>query len=210
MKFEGLIRTHPVSLSICLPPPPTPFALQTKFGGFIGITFLSVHLSRVNLTLSITFQPKEIRLSYYTCEFLVTRPFCLYQKFWPCDLNLDFWHIFEKKLNLCYNFWTRRNGAFILKVCISCGKTFLSVPKVLTLWLWPWLLTFFWKNLTGLGHKFLTKSDRVFILHMCIPRGKTFLSALKFDPLTLALTFDLISRYFIGFNTKSGAGVFVT
>ena len=60
---------------------------QTKFGGYIGITpsvclsvCPSVRLSRVNLTLVIPFQPIQIRLSYYTCWFLVARPFCPYQK----------------------------------------------------------------------------------------------------------------------------------
>ena len=96
-----------------------------------------------NLTLVITFQPIEIRLSYYTCLFLVTRPFCPYQNFWPCDLDLIL-----KKLNLGYNFWTERDKAFILQVCIPCGMTFLSMPKILTLWPWSWLLTYFWKNLT--------------------------------------------------------------
>ena len=58
-KFGGVYRNHPVCLSVCL----------------------SVRLSRVNLTLAITFELKEIRLSYYTCVFLVTRPFSPYQKF---------------------------------------------------------------------------------------------------------------------------------
>ena len=49
-----------------------------------------------NLTLAITFEPREIRLSYYRYVFLVARPFCPYQKFWPCDLDLDFWPTFEK------------------------------------------------------------------------------------------------------------------
>ena len=31
---------------------------------------------------------------------------------------------------------------------VPCDKTFLSVPKNLTLWPWPWLLTYYWKNLT--------------------------------------------------------------
>ena len=51
-----------------------------------------------------------------------------------------------KKLNLGHNCWTKRDRAFIFHMCISCGKTFLSIPKFLTSW--PWLLTYFWKNLT--------------------------------------------------------------
>ena len=48
------------------------------------------------LTLAITFKPKEVGLSYYICVFLLTRPFCWYQQFWPCDLDLDFWPTFQK------------------------------------------------------------------------------------------------------------------
>ena len=50
---------------------------QTKLGDILE----SPCLSRVNLTLAITFELKEKRLSYYTCVFLVTRPFSPYQKF---------------------------------------------------------------------------------------------------------------------------------
>ena len=49
-----------------------------------------------NLTLAITFEPKEIGLSNFTCVFLVARPFCWNQNFLPCDLDLDFWPTFEK------------------------------------------------------------------------------------------------------------------
>ena len=86
-----------------------------------------------NLTFAITFEPKKVRLSYYRYVhvFLVARPFCAYQKFWPCDLTLTF-DLLLKKLNLGYNFWTKRDKAFIVQVCIPCGKTFLSIPKILT------------------------------------------------------------------------------
>ena len=114
----GVYRNHPVCLSVRL----------------------FVCLSKVNLTFAITFESKEIRhsyyicgslwqdlcvrtknfdlvtltfdllsrkinlaynfwtkrLSYYICWSLVTRAFFLYQKFWPCDLNLDFWPTFEQ------------------------------------------------------------------------------------------------------------------
>ena len=83
------------------------FQLQTKFGGYIGIT-LSVCLS--------------IRLS--------VRPSV------------------QSNLNLDHNVWTESDRALILHKCIPCDMTFLSIPKFLTLWPWPWLLTYFWKNLT--------------------------------------------------------------
>ena len=49
-----------------------------------------------NLTLVITFEKKEIGLSYFICVFLVARPFCWYQNFRLPDLDFDFWPTFEK------------------------------------------------------------------------------------------------------------------
>ena len=83
-----------------------------------------------------------------------------------------------KKVNLGHDFWTKRDKAFILHMCITCGKTFLLVLKILNLWPWPWFLTFFWKKL-NLGHNFWTKRNMAFILNMCITCGKTFLLVLK-------------------------------
>ena len=91
----------------------------------------SVCLSRVNLTFALTFEPKEIGL--YICVFLVARLFCYYQTIWPWDLDLDFLPTFEKP-NLGHNFWTKIDRAFILHTCISCGKTFLLKPEIVTLW----------------------------------------------------------------------------
>ena len=54
----------------------------------------------------------------------------------------------QSKLNLDYNFWTKSDKALILHKCIPCDKAFLLIPKFLTSWPWPWLLTYFWKNLT--------------------------------------------------------------
>ena len=54
----------------------------------------------------------------------------------------------QSKLNLDHNFLTKGDKALILHKCIPCDKTFLSIPKFLTSWPWPSLLTYFWKNLT--------------------------------------------------------------
>ena len=127
-----------------------------------------------NLTLAITFEPKEIGFSYFTCVFLVARPFCQYQNFWLLTLTFD---LLLKKLNLGNKlnyFWTKRDRAFIFHLCISCGKTCLLEVKFFTLWPWPWLLTYFWKKL-NLDHNFWIKSDRALILHIFIPFDKTFL-----------------------------------
>ena len=72
-------------------------------GGYIG-NILSACLSRLNLTLAISFELIEIGLSYYTCVFLVTRPFSPYQNknFDIVTLTLTF-DLLLKKLNLRHN-----------------------------------------------------------------------------------------------------------
>ena len=103
-------------------------------GGYIGIP-LSVRLTRVNLTLAITFELKEIHvgLSYYMpvpCD----RPFCFYRKCWPMTSTS-----FEKKLTLVITF-EPRDKPLILHMCIPCGKTFLSLRNFFTSGYWPSLL----------------------------------------------------------------------
>ena len=108
-------------------------------------------------------------------------------------LTLTFDLLF-KKLNLGFNFWTKRDRAFILQVGIPCGKTFLFVPKVLTLWPWPWLLTYFSKNLT-LAITFESKEIRLSYYICGFLMTRPFLSVPKiFDPVTLTLTFDLLFK----------------
>ena len=99
-----------------------------------------------------------------------------------------------KKLNLRHNFLTKRDGAFILLVCISCGSTFLFVPKKLTLWSWPWLLTYFWKNLT-LAIIFKPEEIACFhISHVYFLWQDLSVNIKIFDFMTLTLTFDLLLK----------------
>ena len=67
-----------------------------------------------------------------------------------CTQVHDMWPFgpLVKKLNLGNNFWAKRDRPFIFHTCISCGKTFLLMQNFLTSWPYPWLLTYFWKNLT--------------------------------------------------------------
>ena len=48
------------------------------------------------LTLALTFEPKEMWLSYCAWIFLVARPFCQYQIFLSCDIDLQLWPTYEK------------------------------------------------------------------------------------------------------------------
>ena len=63
------------------------------------------------------------------------------------SLTLKF-DLLVKNFNLSHNFQIRRDRAFILHRCVSCDKIFQMVPWFLTLWPWPWSLTYFWKTLT--------------------------------------------------------------
>ena len=51
-----------------------------------------------------------------------------------------------KNFNLGHNFHTRFDRAFILCMCIPCGKTFHMELIILNSWSWPWMLTYFWKK----------------------------------------------------------------
>ena len=62
----------------------------------------------------------------------------------------------QSKLNFDHNFLAKGDRALILHKRIPCDKTCLSIPKFLTSWPWPWLLTYFRKNLT-LVRTFKTK-----------------------------------------------------
>ena len=97
------------------------------------------------LTLAITFEPKEIELSYFTCVFLVPRPSCWNQIFYLVTLTLTF-DLLLKKLNLDHNLWSRSDRVLILHTSIPCDKTFLLIPIFLTLWPWPWLWPTFEKD----------------------------------------------------------------
>ena len=53
--------------------------------------------SEKKLTLGFTFDLKEIGFSYHAWIFLVARPFCPYQNFYPLTLTSNFYLILKKK-----------------------------------------------------------------------------------------------------------------
>ena len=54
------------------------------------------------------------------------------KKFYLVTLTLTF-DLLLKSFNLRHNFIYKRDKAFILYMCIPCGKTFLLIPNILTL-----------------------------------------------------------------------------
>jgi hypothetical protein len=56
------------------------------------------------------------------------------------DLATLVFGLLIKNFNIGHNFWMVCTRALIFQLSISCDKTFLWVPKVLTLWPWPWCL----------------------------------------------------------------------
>ena len=52
---------------------------------------------RFTITLLITFEMWVLELWYFSWVFLVIRPFSGYLYFWPFDLDLGVWPLFEKK-----------------------------------------------------------------------------------------------------------------
>ena len=88
-----------------------------------------------NLTLALTFELKEIGLSYFTCVFVVARPFCWNKKiFYLLSLTFD---LLLKKFNLDHNFWTKSDRALILHISIPfCWYQYFFTYGPWT-WLWP-------------------------------------------------------------------------
>ena len=133
---------------------------------FLPLPWLLTYFSK-NLTLAITFEPKEVRLSYYICGFLMTRPFCSYQKFWPWLLPY-----FSRNLTLAITFEPKEIGLSKHRFVCLVARRFCLFQKI-----WPRTLTLTFDLLLkklNLGHNFWTKTDRALILHVCITRGKTF------------------------------------
>ena len=109
-----------------------------------------------------------------------------------------------KKLNLGYNLWTEKDKALILhNLCgFPCDKTFLFVPNILTLWPRPWLLTYFWKNLT-LAKTFEQRKIRLwyYIIYVGSLWQDFSVRTKHFDFVTLPLTFDLLLKKLnLGYN----------
>jgi hypothetical protein len=142
------------------------------------------------LTLAITFKWYVLGRRYFTWVFLVTRSFNGYQNFDIVTLTLVF-DLLVENFNLVYNIWMVSTRALIFRMSVPCDKTIPWVPTDLTLWPWPWYLTYLlacrddcpesychdhgvgvgisvtpqWKNF-NLGYIFWTIRDRMLIFHI--------------------------------------------
>ena len=118
------------------------------------------------LTLLITFEQWMLELWYFTCVFVVIRPFL------PFDLDLGVWPI-VKNLNLANNFWIASARALIFHKSIPCDKNFPWIslffyPVTLTLEFDPFYENFYLANIVW------TVNARALIFHMSIPWDKIF------------------------------------
>ena len=198
-KFGGVYRNHPVCLSVCpsvqsklnlgynfstkrdkaliwhtLVPCDKTFLPVPKILTLWPWPWLLTYFCK-NLTLAITFEPREIRLSYYRHAFLAARPFCPYQKYWPGDLDLDFWPTFEKNLTLAIIFESKEIRLSYYTCWFLVTRPFCLHQKI-----WPCNLDLDFWPLFDL------------ILHTSIPYDKTFLLIPIFWPSGFDLIFDLL------------------
>jgi hypothetical protein len=80
--------------------------------------------------------------------------------------------------------------ASIFHMSVPCGKTFPWVPNFLTMWSWPWCLTYLLKTLT------------LAITFKWYVRGRSYFKGTKiFDVVNLTLVFgQLIKNFNLGYN----------
>ena len=129
----------------------------------------------------------------------MAKPFVGTENFDPLTLTLTF-DLLLNKLNLSIYFWTERDMACILSIDIPCGKTFLSVPKLLISWPWPPTLTYFWKNLT-LALTFKPKEIWLLYLAWIFLVARSFCLYQNFWSITLPSNFDLLLKE-LNFKSK--------
>jgi hypothetical protein len=144
-------------------------------------------------------------LSIMDKYFRATRPFLFFNHFYAPETEdwggilflscLSFRHSVWN-FNLANNFWMVHTRALIFDMSVIYGKTFPWASNFLTMWPWPWCLTYLWKTLTlvitfkwyVLGCWYFTW---VFHVWQDLLMGTTI-----FDLVTLTLMFDLLIKNF--------------
>jgi hypothetical protein len=123
--------------------------------------------------------------------------------------------LFIKNSNLGYIFWMVCTRNIIFDMSFSPGKSFPRVPTDLTLWPWPWCLTYILKKINHV-YNFWTACIRTLRFHKstCFNCEKFFqlvLTGLALWPwsfrltnflktLTLAISFEFVTRPFRGYQ----------
>jgi hypothetical protein len=109
--------------------------------------------------------------------------------FWPVRLSICLFVC--KNFNIGHIFWMVSDKAFLFHMCVPYDKTFLLVPKFLTLW--PWSLTHFSKTLTL---AILFEWQVIGISYVCSLWQDLSIGTIIFDLVTLTLNFDPLFKNF--------------
>ena len=106
-----------------------------------------------------------------------------------------------ENFNRGHNFWMTQHRASIFHMCISCDKTFPSVPIFLSLWPWPPNLNYFltWpqkhfnlgQNYRMTPHRAIIHISHVYSVWQDLSNGTDI-----FDLMTLTVNFDLYLENF--------------
>ena len=116
--------------------------------------------------------------------FLVIKPSAGTNIFLPCDLNLSVWPTL-KNFNFPYNFWTVSARALIFIKSTPCDSAF----QFLTLWPWPYTLTYILKRLNVL---ITFEQWGLWYFTWVIILTRPFCGYNRFDPVILTLEFGLL------------------
>ena len=112
-----------------------------RSGHIVNLSCLSFCHSLWNFSLANNFWQWVLELWYFIWVFLVTRPFCGYHDFLPCDLDFEVWTIFEN-LVLLITF-----EQLVLELWYFTGVILVTRPfrgyHYFFVWPWPWSLTSF-------------------------------------------------------------------
>ena len=120
-----------------------------------------------SFNLANDFWTVNTRSWFFSRSILVTRLLRGYQNFWPCDLDLGVWHIFEHFI-FANNISNMGAIGLIFHISIRCDKTFPWVPVTLTL---EFKL---FSEKSNLEYKFWTVSARALIFNISKPCDKVF------------------------------------
>ena len=116
------------------------------------------------LSYVITYVQEEIGLPYFTCVYIVTRPFTTYHKFSPSDFDVKVWPSFQNLGH--HNLWTRRDRTFTCVLLVK--RPFSSYHNFLPIDLDLWIT--YTENLNLVASRWTSSSsDNSYFGNMPIP-----------------------------------------